>query len=168
MKIKKSMVTKIKISEVDGLDEISVILEDLGPRQGNIHITCYGEAWTSYWGGMGDRTIAQFFCACDEHYLAGNLSGVRSTVEDFDALTNIVRRKIIEDRRALDVDADKAREQFDEAESLDPRNIGHQELLQDVLGDDWWCSLPSKPNPDYEYLCRIINTVKAAFKEIAK
>ena len=37
------------------------------------------------------------------------------------------------------------------------------ELCQLVLGDEWWFRLPKEDNPDYIYLGKIVDTVKAAF-----
>lgn len=42
---------------------------------------------------------------------------------------------------------------------------GH-ELLYEVFGDEYWYRTPKKPNHEYEYLCQIIKTVQAAFKEL--
>lgn len=164
MKITKSSVVKIKIEEIEGLDSINVFLEDLGPRRGKITIDCYGKAWSAYWGGMGDRTISQFFCSCDEHYLAKNLSNINSEIDDYENLTIETKKEIIKKRKAHEVDIETAREWFDDAETIDHDNID-QGLLQDVFGDEWWYCIPTKSNPDYEYLCRIIKTVKEAIKK---
>jgi len=50
-------------------------------------IECYGKAWTSYWGGMGeDRTIATFFCDCNNDYIIGKM--LKETHQtDFDKIT---------------------------------------------------------------------------------
>lgn len=60
MKITEKLIRHLEISEVQNLDSIRVTLEDIEPRKGRINIECYGKAWASYWGGMGDRTIAEF------------------------------------------------------------------------------------------------------------
>lgn len=73
MKIEESQVRRLTISEVPSLDPIRVMLEDIGPGQGRINIECWGKSWANFFGGMGERTIAQFFVSCDEHYLAGKL-----------------------------------------------------------------------------------------------
>ena len=163
MKVEKTVVSKIQITDIEHLDAIGVIFEDLGPRQGKITIDCYSQAWSAYWGGMGDRTIAQFFCSCDEHYLAKNLSNINSTVDDLDGLGEVLQKKIIQNRLDGDIDKATAREQYDASETVEPHS--DHDFMYDVLGDEWWYDIPSKPNPDYEYLCRIINTVKAALKE---
>lgn len=67
------------IREVPSLDPVTVILEDIGPGEGRVFVECYGEAWAAYWGGMGQRTIAQFVSECGIDYLHSNL--IRGKVE---------------------------------------------------------------------------------------
>ena len=148
MKIKKSEVTKLLLTEVDALDPITVFLEDFEPRQGKITIECYGKSWSSYWGGMGSRTISEFFCSCDEHYLAKNLSDIKSEIFDIDQIRTDAKEKGIECWRD------------------DPWN--DYEFLEEMYGSDpvnWGDSLPTTSNSDYEYLCRIIKTVQTALKK---
>lgn len=165
MKIETTKVTKLVISEADRLDPVHVFLEDIGPRQGRITINCYGQSWTAYWGGMGDRTIAQFFQSCDEYYLAGKLSNIRASVTDFDAIQEQAKRLVLKLRRERDISLGKARELFDAVNQIGHVDRGEdlpREIMEAIYGDDWWCRLPEKPNPEHQYLCRIINTVKAA------
>ncbi|WP_257292967.1 hypothetical protein [Endozoicomonas sp. ONNA1] len=182
MKIETSQITKIALSELEALDPVTVILEDIGPRQGKINIECYGQAWSSYWGGMGDRTIAEFFCSCDEHYLAKNLSSVRSHIIDYDAIGGMIQKEIkdqiksvIQDRREQFTTEEEAREKYDQLndsllllpsinDEFELRE--NQELLDQIYGEEWWHSLPEKANPDYEYLCRIIKAVQSGLAAI--
>ncbi|MCK5607797.1 hypothetical protein KAR91_38295 [Candidatus Pacearchaeota archaeon] len=139
MKITKSNPLKIKIEEVERLDPITVILEDLEPGKGKIIIECYGESWSSYWGGMGDRTISEFFCSCDNDYLAKNLdSGIPQTVDD--------------------------EEKWDDEFDISLKQFKFEEYER---GFSLNCpEIPQKPNPKYEYLSRILDTVKEALKEL--
>jgi hypothetical protein len=169
MKIEKTLVTKLVIKDLARLDPITVILEDIGPRQGKAIISCYNESWTSYWGGMGERSIAQFICSCDEHYLAKNFAqGISPTVYDLDGLTEHARAHIIKLRRSKDIDKEHARRLHDDAEELsgiehiESLHDRHASLMHDIYGDDWWYGLPEAPNHKYEYLCRILNAVKDA------
>lgn len=74
MKVTISEITKIRIEEVPALDPVDVFLEDHGPKQGSVTIKCYGESWTTYWGGMWEGlTVAQFFCAASESYVVDRL-----------------------------------------------------------------------------------------------
>ncbi len=139
MDIENTQVTKLKLTNLDALDPVSVFTEDFGESQGQITITCYGKAWTSYWGGMGDRSIIEFFCGCDEYYLAKNLSDISSTVIDYD---------VISEKLGFEV----------ERETL---AMAHKDMVIHY-GEDWCMDLPQTSNSDYEYLCRIIKAVQAA------
>lgn len=58
-----------EIPESNGLDRIHAFWMNVGPGQGYVTIICYGQAWTAYFGGMGDRTIQQFFAMADTSYM---------------------------------------------------------------------------------------------------
>ena len=58
-----------EIPEANGLDRIHVFWMDVAPRKGYVTIICYGQAWTAYFGGMGDLTIREFFARCDTGYM---------------------------------------------------------------------------------------------------
>lgn len=194
MEIEKSQVTKLLITGGDRLDPITVFIEDLGSRtikredkpdhitrQGKITIECYGESWSSYWGGMGPRTVAQFFCDCGDDYLMGCLArGMSSTQFSGEALKDLAKSTIIKRRRRTDVllellDKEDARQFFDRVEDtsapesrnelfLDP----WEEILSDVFGDEWWYSVDDKavePSHKYTYLTRIIETVQAGLRQ---
>lgn len=182
MKIETSTVTKLTITGAPALDPITVILEDIEPRKGKIIIECYGKSWSAYWGGMGDRTIAQFFCSMDEHYIAKNLDqGIDSSIVDSDSIKDGALRQVIAMRRGRmiksflmpgklfrygrdDITLDDARELWGEIEDADFGDDGWRQpdLMQRIFGDEWWCLTPTKPNPDYQYLCRIICAVQQA------
>ena len=168
MRIIKSTVAKLAINNVPRLDPITVFLEDFGPRKGSITIKCFDRSWTAYWGGMGDRGVSEFFASVSVGYATESLSqGIKSTVFDPDAAKAHAKAIIRKDRRSRDLSADKARELFDDIEwaeiSDDPWR--HNDLMQEIYGDEWWCQLPEKPNPDYQYLCRIVAAVQAAIKQ---
>lgn len=42
------------------LDHIHVVTADDAPGAGRLTITCYGRAWTCYWGAMGNNSVAEF------------------------------------------------------------------------------------------------------------
>ena len=54
------------------IDPINVIIDNTGATSGHITITCYGRAWTAYWGSMG-TDLASFFCQCDPGYICDNM-----------------------------------------------------------------------------------------------
>jgi hypothetical protein len=186
MKIERSTVTKVKIFDAPRLDPITVFLEDLEPRRGRITITCWDQSWTASWGGMGDHTVAEFFCSCSEGYLAGNLaSSLDANITDSEAIEEGCKREIIMNRRGRwvpsftdptkrrrvfrdTISQGEARELWEEVEGADFGEDGWSEsdLMQRVFGEEWWYRLPTKPNPKYEYLCRIISAVKGALEQI--
>ena len=169
MKIEKSAVTKMLITEVDRLDPITIYAENYVLGKGKITIECYGKSWSSYWGAMGemgDRTIEKFFSGCDPHYIAGNLSRIPSEITNGEIIRDAAFREIISMRRKRDLNQDSARELWDKVDSASFSDDGWHplNLMQEIFGDEWWYRLPTKPNPDYQYLCRIIVAVQEAFR----
>lgn len=56
------------------LDPIDVIFLDHSAGRGRIIIRVYSQAWTAWWGAMGDHhTVRTFFMKCDAPYLVWNL-----------------------------------------------------------------------------------------------
>lgn len=148
MKTETSTVTKLRISELESLDPISVFLEDMGKDRGKITIECYGRAWSAFWGGIGNSTMAQFFCSCDAHYLAKKLSTIKANVYDIDRIYEDAGKKGIECPRD------------------DPWN--DYDFMSAMYGPgmvDWSDSLPKMVNPDYLYLCRIIRAVQDGIRQ---
>ena len=66
------------ITETPGLDPINVFWINLEPGQGHVTITCYGSAWTAYFGAMGaqtvPQTIQQFFASVNADYMVTKLA----------------------------------------------------------------------------------------------
>lgn len=204
MKVEASTVTKLLISELERVDPVTVFLEDLGhstykrdddsqhiSRQGKITIECYGESWSAYWGGMGDRLVAQFFTDCGVDYLSGCLmrgTSLRDTIFCGDKLEDEVKKTIIECRRRRgsyqmvecgSLDKEDARRLWGEADGFltgfsSPEGLMHSSqansLLNDLYGDEWHYDVERrcfKPNPQYQYLCRIIEAVQEALRSLA-
>ncbi|HEY6437865.1 MAG TPA: hypothetical protein VIY47_14840, partial [Ignavibacteriaceae bacterium] len=172
LQIEKSKITKLTITGADRLDPVSVFLEDFEPGVshnnetipsgvGKITIECYGKSWSAYFGGMGTEkgpdgkparpsTIAEFFTQMDQNYLAKRLSDISSSLIDNDSIQEGVFREIIKMRLEGDFTKEKARSLFEQAKMADYEDpYRENDLLVEVLGDDWWCRLPSRPNPDY-------------------
>lgn len=192
MKIETSTVKKLLISEAPNLDPVTVFLEDIGQRevndngktrisrQGKIVIECYGKSWSAYWGAMGDRTVAQFFCDAHSQYLIGclapHLNGSRFSG---DALVHMAKRVVLDCRRGriadhypYSMDKEQARKLFDRIDDglrhVERVNDCEQysDLMSELFGGEWWyaASDATEPNPDYEYLERIVTTVQQAIK----
>lgn len=137
MNTKIKQVNLITLSNLNSLDPIMVVINDIEPGKGSIIISCFGRSWTAFWPGMGIRTVSQFFCDADEYYLSGCLSDISNSVIDYDLISNKTNENIEEQTIMM-----------------------FTERLIDLYGNDWFYNLPTKPNPDHTYLCRIIKTVQ--------
>lgn len=177
MRITESKVTKLTIDQLEALDPITVFAEDVEPRKGKITVSCYGKSWTAYWGGMGDRSLAEFFCSCNEDYIAGYFDqSLESTVFSNTALAKTAQREVLKQRRALDLGAAEARRLFDNCEDLNQYESleavfhVHGETMELLFGEEWWRGLSgsTEPNSDYLYLCRIIKAVQQALATTIK
>lgn len=189
MKIETSQITKLVLSDLGDykLDPVTVILEDIGPHQlaqesnrGKVIIECYGQSWTAYWGNMSKLSVSQFIQGTDDEYLIGCLApGLCRTRFSGPALTTLARKVIIQRRRGRDCDLDalnakdarrlyKASENFRHAESTDQAFAHNGTLVQDVFGIECWFYVcrAVEPNPDYDYLRRIVNAVRDGLAQL--
>lgn len=170
MKIEKSIVQKLKMTGVYGLDPISVFLEDYEPGKGKITISCYDKSWHSYWGGMSGRSISDFFLSCDNYYITKNLSSVSSEINDYESLGKKIRDFY---KEKYDIDDYETYEILQNVESMGCDEMEWEgwirndpSVMCEVFGDEWWRSIPTKTNPEYKYLCRIIDAVKDALRSL--
>lgn len=183
MKIERSKVEKMTITGAKSLDPITVYAEDIGPHQGKVTIECYGKSWSAYWGGCGDKGVAAFFRSCSEDYIANCFDrGIEDGIVDGDIIKGGALRQIIALRRGRmvksfrtpdqmvrlgrnEISTSEARELWNEVQDAYFGSDGWSDpnLMQKVFGDEWWYRLPTKPNPEYAYLCRIVRAVQQAF-----
>lgn len=174
MKVETSSVTKLYITGAANLDPITVFLEDLEPKRGKITVSCWGKSWTAFWGGMWDgMTVGQFFRELSASYIIGYFdSQMRSRQFSGEVLADKARRQVLKERRTFCYGRDEARELYDEAgylrdsPSIDHLHGAHSELMHRLFGDEWWHLAAdndaTEPNPDYDYLERIIAAVQQA------
>jgi len=174
MKITQSTIEQIVITDVERLDPVKVMIENIKPGVGNITITCFGKSWTSFWGSMSDRSIQEFFVDCNDSYLINCLDrGISSVLDgtDNDANIEFVKGRICRLRRDGDLSEREAREYWDEAEGCENVKMfccdySYRSPLLTLLGDDpWYAGWPTVPNPDYEYLKRIVQAVREAINQ---
>ncbi|CRG49005.1 hypothetical protein [Yersinia wautersii] len=173
MEIEISQSMKMRLSGLERLDPVEVLVDDYEPGKGKITITCYGKAWTASWFAMSGQTISQFFRRCGNDYLIGYLSPQLDQQIDGDNDDNIrfVKMEIIKSLRANDISKEKAREYWDE--SVFSENVKSDICkwlsgpdLSDLLGDDpYYANWPMVENPSYRYLSRIVDAVKAGFAQ---
>ena len=158
MNIQHGKIDKILITNVPHLDPISVFLEDCGAGRGQVTIECFGKAWSYFWGGIGGKSIGEFFYSCDNHYLRGKFAPeLKSTIRDEDGLPNHAKKHILSRRREDSISKETARKLYDLAENLCRDN---ENAMYDIYGDEWWDYEPTVVNPEWEYLGRILDAVK--------
>lgn len=170
MKITESTVLKLRIEDATALDPIDVFLEDHGPKQGSVTIKCYGESWTTYWGGMWEGlTVSEFFCQAYEDYVLDQLfPGSEYTQPDYDALEVKLKQEVIRQRRIGTMGKEKARGLFNECEGMMAPGPGEHpdksvtDLIETIFDYCWWDHIPTKTNPKYDYLRRIVKAVREA------
>lgn len=149
MKITKTEVTKIELTELDRLDPVQVIAEDLGSGRGKITVSCYGKSWTNFWGGMGAQTIIEFVTTCNTDYLAEKFSTLHKWETDWDRINEELDLGFVGS-------AEEATAYLYDAE------LG----AQYGEGGDWRLNLPSRITTDYAYLCRVIEAMKSGLIEL--
>jgi len=172
MKAVTMQVEKLMIWEVEGLDPVAAYLEDQGTGKGKITITCYGKAWTAYWGAMG-CDIREFILSADNGYLINKLdSRIERRVMAYDQTANHARKRILSKRREGEISKDVARAYWSRVEELEDVSCKEdiypvQDVLCEICGWDWYDGFPREDNHEYEYLNRIVTAVKNALKEVS-
>jgi len=73
MRIEPAISEAFTIYDAPKLDPITVVLQDLSPGRGRIIIECYGSAWATYFGAIGDQRIRDFLVACSADYVVGRM-----------------------------------------------------------------------------------------------
>lgn len=181
MNIQESQIKKIRLTELDALDPVTVFIEDHEPGKGEITFKCYGQSWSAYWGGMSGMTVMEFFLSCDDHYLAKNFwdhSKEKTEIDD-NKLTQIIRKLVLSKRRDKSLDNEFAREMFDVGDWT--------EYMPQHTYDEWTCpsifvceaefkefakfelnyiDIPERNSSEYDYLLRIIAAIRAAFAKL--
>lgn len=151
MKITTKSVAAFTITDVEGVDAITVYLENFRPEvgpagyyKGKITIECYGQAWSNYWGSMAEPTIQRFFVGAWPEYLVNKLDNeLDKYINDWEEISDILKEDV-------NHECDLAL---------------YEDKLVETWGDGWWECLPKKSNPKFMYLIRIVETVQKALKE---
>ena len=169
MRIESSKVTKLLIDQVHNLDPLAVYLENFAPGQGKITVTIFDKCWSYAWGAMGQEyDIKSFFLKADHTYIAGKLAPrLKDTVDDFKKLPGHAISYVIDRRWERELGKDEARELYDRTDELEVNDAAQldQDLMIAIFGcDKWWYEIPQKPNHEYEYLIKVIGTVKEAMR----
>tara|TARA_R110002012_G_scaffold49804_5_gene128920 strand:- start:30085 stop:30594 length:510 start_codon:yes stop_codon:yes gene_type:complete len=129
MKIVESSIKSYKVTELDSLDPLTIMVEDFGGGRAEVTIKIYGESWTSYWGSMGG-SVKDFFTRTNVPYLVNCFDrGIRKTSENVDksAMKEVfeykIKSKIKEERYNERVTKDEARLLWNAIDTLDLESI---------------------------------------------
>lgn len=175
--VEKKDVMAFTITGAERLDPVRVMIENIDPCKGLLTITCFGESWNSYWGGMSGGTVQEFIKRVSNDYLIGCLDRQLQSVIDDDNEANLqfVKAEILRRRREGEICALEAREMWDEAENADDVkshccDYGVGNALLNLFGHDepWHAGWPTVPNPKYQYLERILNAVRDGLNELER
>jgi hypothetical protein len=93
MEISTMTVTTTEVKATAKLDTIQVFWADYGDHRGSVTITCFGCAWTAYFGAMMSETIREFFLHADTDYLTTKLGiapNLKETKRNRDHLSRII------------------------------------------------------------------------------
>lgn len=161
-------VTALRLTGLDNLDPITVYLDNPEPGRGWITIRCWDACWAAGWPSMAGRRVEEFFVERDDHYLAKALSSTPAEVAaSGEALIRSLRAELLRRIRDRYMDKDLANrcwEMLDEIE-IDDDDCGRDELMTAIFGVEWFRDPPTMPNPDYLYLCRIIQAVRDGLRK---
>lgn len=171
MKFTESLVTKLCITDIIRLDTVTVYLENFELGRGKLTIEVFGDAWSSYWGAMGENTtLEDFVLSADNHYLSKNLASLSSLSEDdYEGFIENLKQQIIDERKEFEYTKERARELWEKINEIIPEKTWFEDstnhdLLYEVGGDEFWYSIPSKDSHTYKYLCKILDALKECLK----
>jgi hypothetical protein len=89
----QSGIDVLDVPSTPSLDRIEVFWRNYQLGKGSVTLTCYGSAWTAYFGAMGERTIQQFFAEAGTDYLTNKLGispQLKQRKQDGDYLMRII------------------------------------------------------------------------------
>lgn len=123
MEITKSQIElyRIRGAKNGGWADISI---NEGYKSGRISISSGQGSWSYYWGACGE-SFKKFLCGLDISYTSmkfgcGNVFDQEATIKEW-------KQTVIKERRDEDIDAEKARELFDEIKSMESED---QEMMK--------------------------------------
>jgi len=129
MKIEESLIKQIKVSDLDRLDPITIIVEDIAEGKANVTIKCFDKSWTSYWGAMGGD-VKDFFSRCNVGYLVNCFDrGISPETDDKDVneMTKTFHKKmrelILERRREEYISKEVAKGLWDHLDHIKFENV---------------------------------------------
>jgi hypothetical protein len=72
MRVETSQTETLTIREAGNLDPVTVFLQDFGGC-GRITLECWGRAWSTYFGAIGNETLREFVLGAHPEYIANRM-----------------------------------------------------------------------------------------------
>lgn len=175
MQVNMRRVVNLTVSEVDDLDPIRITISSTHIGDGQITLECTGKLWSSRWYAMRDQTTASLFCSCNEHYLAKKLSDYPEWVIDYERIESMLQEDLgerIQGVFAARRDHTINRDEIQDCDPLVEKLVDFQPIkdeltlqensciMQEIYGSGWYDKLPTKRNPEYSFLCKVILAVQ--------
>lgn len=168
MNVQHQTISKLRISDVPRLDPVNVYVERVRDNAGHLTLTCFGKAWTAYWGNTGMENVTDFIISSDIGYLASCLQpGIEREEYDPEEALAIGKRRVLHARRARSISKEQANDEYNELAGYHMEDDPWQQVdvMHALLGENWLERLPMRANPDYVYLTKIIDAVCAGLKQ---
>jgi hypothetical protein len=183
MKLTESEIKKVHISEIEGCDPVTLLIEDFGPGKGRITIQCWDKAWTSSWGACGEKGVLSFFLSCDKYYLLKNfVPHERCSEPDVEEQIKEMKREFLRARTETDISKETAKEFWDDKikgsnglesiERITDIEYWVHEINYDLdlnglhLYEEWYMDIPTKLTSEGWWMReRIIPAIKKAFEK---
>lgn len=172
MKVNTSQIINYEITDLQSLDAVRVMIENTRPGEGRITITCANRAWSCAWYAMSGGTMEKFFARCGNDYLADKMARDVSKFIDADNRANqaFIKRELLQLRREQSLAREEARAYWDFVNGSDDIKdalCGHRTPLNQhcyFQDDVYYMGWPVKPNPEYDYVCRVFDAVRTALQ----
>ena len=175
MKIDVSTILQLTLTELESLDPVTVMLsgkQNAGDSwRGNLTLCCAGESWTTRRGNMA-MPLKAFIVSNSPEYLIGCLApGVYPTKQMAERDTDHIKSLILDARRSEEIDAQEARELWDEANfhsltRYDLNNGVGTGVAAFIEYDAYSFQWPEYTNPYYRYLERICIAAQSALTQL--
>lgn len=178
MNIEQSKIIKLKLTDLDRLDPITVFIEDDEAGKGKITFECFNKSWSYFWGSMGESDVTEFFISCSKDYLVKCFwdHSQPTTELDYDGLQSTIREYVIEQRREGLIGNDTARTLYDisDWEAYAPQHTYDTWTCPDFVDEDEFKDIyflheqeiPEKATSDYYYLTRIVEYIYIALHQL--
>ncbi|MDX5584115.1 MAG: hypothetical protein QNK20_04180, partial [Aureibaculum sp.] len=135
------------LTNIDGLDPVTIYVTNYKIGQGKIVIECFGDVWSYFWGGLGNKSLQEFFVSCDNSYILNKLLK-KTTQTDFEEINNLADKRGFPEI-CVSSDVDVAMQAGD---------------MDKCFGDEWYMELPTCETTEYWHLSRIVDAIKDSFK----